>query len=548
MPIQAQSADGVIHEFPDGTPDSVVDGAMRNYAATAGGPKAVQAAPPAPKGILGNVSGFMANLNRGLGIGDELAAGANTGINLMTGKIGFGDIPSDFTTSMGKQRALEDGYAGAHPTMAALGRGTGNVGLAVLPIGPGAEAFAGGNLMTNAVRGATTGGLTAAGYAAADRGTLKQRMTAAGSAAHDPVALGLGAVAGGIATPRSRPTAAPSLEDLTTAKSAAYKAVDDSGVTIPPEDFAKLQADMAGAMDDAGFHAGLHPKAASMMQKIGDSAEATPGYSPTLSQLDQLRQNIGRDVAGANDPGERRMGQIMRGKIDDYIANLPGGEDLTTARDLNTRVQKLRTLDGLDDSASDRASVTGSGGNGQNTSRQNIVRFKNQVGNLTPDEQAATQTAIDGTPVQNALRMVGKLSPEGNGLALMGHGAMTTAELASGHPSVAMAQSGMAVGGALAKRVSDAMATRNVTQLRDLIARGGDAAQAVSRQLEDPIYADLKRQVANDLAVQAGIQGASRRGPVSVEVVGHPELGTGYSSPMTGIPLPASDQKYRTGT
>ena len=32
MPIQAQSADGVTHEFPDETPDHVVDSVMKNYA------------------------------------------------------------------------------------------------------------------------------------------------------------------------------------------------------------------------------------------------------------------------------------------------------------------------------------------------------------------------------------------------------------------------------------------------------------------------------------------------------------------------------------
>lgn len=33
MPIQAQSADGVMHQFPDGTAQDVIDGAMKNYAA-----------------------------------------------------------------------------------------------------------------------------------------------------------------------------------------------------------------------------------------------------------------------------------------------------------------------------------------------------------------------------------------------------------------------------------------------------------------------------------------------------------------------------------
>lgn len=40
MPIRAQAADDTIHEFPDGTPDSVVDKAMRDYAGQASGPVA----------------------------------------------------------------------------------------------------------------------------------------------------------------------------------------------------------------------------------------------------------------------------------------------------------------------------------------------------------------------------------------------------------------------------------------------------------------------------------------------------------------------------
>ncbi len=33
MPVQAQSADGVMHEFPDGTAQEAIDRAMKGYAA-----------------------------------------------------------------------------------------------------------------------------------------------------------------------------------------------------------------------------------------------------------------------------------------------------------------------------------------------------------------------------------------------------------------------------------------------------------------------------------------------------------------------------------
>jgi hypothetical protein len=268
---------------------------------------------------------------------------------------------------------------------------------------------------------------------------------------------------------------------------------------VAPEDFTVLTQNMANAMDQEGFNAGLHPKAAAMMERIGQSDRGAGGASPTLTQLDQLRQQIGRDVASSPDAGERRMGTIMRGQIDNYISGLPEGNTLTTARDLNTRIEKLRSLDNLDQAASDRASGTGSGGNINNATRQNVIRFKNATGNLTPDEQAAAQQVIDGTMTGNALRQVGKLSPSGNGLMAAGH----MAALLPSHGASAV----VGLGGAVAKAASDAITTRNVQALRNLIASGGQAAQEVSRQLAAPEYSDLRAQLANDLSVQAGVQG-----------------------------------------
>lgn len=478
-------------------------------------PQAVHKGAP---GWMRDVTGFLASVNRGLGVGDEVAAAGNTAANLIRGKIRLADIPADLAASMAMQRQAEDGFTAQHPLVAAAARGTGNALLAAAPIGPGAEAFAGGGVATNALRGATTAGLTGAAYGAVDRGTLAQRAHAAAAAAADPLTLALGAVGGAAATTKV-PSVAPSYDQLVTAKKAAYKAMDDAGVSVAPGAFSDLAGNMADSMDAEGFNAGLHPKAANLLDKIGQSSAASGGdYSPTLTQLDQLRRQIGRDVASSNDPGERRMGTIMRGSIDNFL-NQAGPEDLVgadpqtaidmlnTGRALNTRLAKLDTLDNLDEAASDRASVTGSGGNGQNALRQNIVRFKNSVGNLTPDELAATQTAIDGTPAQNALRMVGKLSPEGNGLVALANASSLPAEVLTGHSPVAVAQAGTAVAGAIAKRASDAIAQRNVQALRDLIASGGDAASAVSQQLSDPAYADLRAQVANDLSVQAGAQG-----------------------------------------
>jgi hypothetical protein len=195
MPVfKVQAPDGTVIKVEAADADTAMRGAQEHYASM---PKA------APKRSLSqDVTGFMANVNRGLGIGDELAAGARTAGNVFSGKTPIADVGNDFQRSMAAQRQTEDSYAEAHPHLAALGKGTGMAATAAVPAGNIANVFAQSPRALNMVRGATTAGMQAAGYAAADRGTLAERAKAAASAAHDPVALTLGAVGGALAPAR----------------------------------------------------------------------------------------------------------------------------------------------------------------------------------------------------------------------------------------------------------------------------------------------------------------------------------------------------------
>lgn len=473
-----------------------------------------QAAPaPTPKrSMVQNVTGFMANVNRGLGVGDELAAAADTAVNFAQGK------PADYRASLAKQRGTEDAYRAEHPHVAAAALGSGNALTAFAPVGPGAQAFAQGGRVVNALRGATVAGLSGAGYSAVDRGSLGERAAAAGDAAtpwKNPVSFALGAVAGAAATPRGakpkRP-AAPTLEQLTAQKDAAYKAVEDSGHSYTPEQFTALAKDLTADVAKARFNPKNHPKTAAMLDYIHDLSNQATGHAPSLSDLDDLRHVIWRDVASSSEKGEQRMGHILRGRIDKFIADSGvGNADILRARDLNTRIEKIKSLDQLDQAAADRAAATGSGGNVGNATRQNVIRFKNAANNLTPEEQAAAQKVIDGTKTGNALRQLGKLSPAGNGLMLAGH-------LAAAVPTHGVSAA-VGFGGAVSKLASDAITAGNVKALRELIATGGHAAaKEVRRQLANPQYADLRRQLANDAAVQAGVQGSSQRPPIEVTV------------------------------
>jgi len=202
MTIRAQSADGVIHEFPDGTNPAVIDGAMRAYAVSK---------KPKPQSFVDQATGFLAKVNRGLGVGDEIAAGVATAADVATGKAPISQVGNAFKRNMASQRNIEDIYQAAHPNMAALATGTGNALTAAVPGGETANVLAQGGRLANAGRGAVTAGLTAAGYAAVDRGSARERLTAASSAARNPIVLGLGAAGGALAPVGPKATAKPKI-------------------------------------------------------------------------------------------------------------------------------------------------------------------------------------------------------------------------------------------------------------------------------------------------------------------------------------------------
>jgi hypothetical protein len=507
---------------PDGaTEDEIIAFAQANM------PKAEP-----KRSLMEDITGGLANVNRGLGIGDEIAAAGGVVTGLFAGRHKLTDpvVPA-FKQELAAQRGREDSFAEAHPNVAALARGTGNALTMAAPVGPGAAAFQTGSLASNALRGATVAGLTGAGYAAADRGTLAERAGAAAETAADPVSLGLGAVAGGAANLRPRARAerapAPSLEELQGQRTAAYGEVANSGHTFRPEEVQGLAQSIVADLGSVNISPARHPRASSMMEDI--SGLAAEGEPITLTQLDQLRQVVRRDVANSTDDAEAFMGRRIIDQIDEFIdtAGGEGAETIRRARDLNTRVRKIEGLDEAVDTARTRAGSTGTGGNVDNATRQNVRRFSEQTRNLTPDERAAAERVVMGSRAQNALRQVGRLSPQGNGLMQAGH-------LAALGPTGG-ASAAVAVGGAVSKVVADAITTRNVNELRSLIAAGGNAAaRQIANELEiaaaqSPAARELQAQLANDLAAAMGVQGASARGAVEVSMPTHPEYGVGVA-------------------
>jgi hypothetical protein len=146
-------------------------------------------APHTAPGIVPAITGFMANLNRGLGIGDEMVAGANAGIDFLRGRAPKGIVQS-FKDEMAQQRTTEDGFSADHPLTAALARGAGMAAPAAFGLLPGATEAVAGSRIAALAKGAVGGGATAYGYGLADSGDPMERIKAANASILPGMALG----------------------------------------------------------------------------------------------------------------------------------------------------------------------------------------------------------------------------------------------------------------------------------------------------------------------------------------------------------------------
>lgn len=265
----------------------------------------------------------------------------------------------------------------------------------------------------------------------------------------------------------------PEIDDLYSAKAAAYQTVDQLGARYSDDAVDSLYGDMIKRASVGNISETRHPKAYSMLVDLQQNPR-----SMSLTELDQLRQVIRRDLVGS-DAAEAHFGREFIAAIDDFIENAGPGQisgvtgqtanfAITTARKANTVLRKSETLQDALDAARLRAASSGSGGNIDNTIRQELRKIvlspKKSMG-FTSAELAMMEKIIEGGgKLQDVLRLVGKLSPSGNGLmAALGIGGTMANPLAAVVPAVGLA----------AKAVSDRATQGGVQNLTNTVRAGG---------------------------------------------------------------------------
>lgn len=319
---------------------------------------------------------------------------------------------------------------------------------------------------TDPLRGAAVGGAVGAG------GNLA-------------IAEPIRAIARGVGGLFNRPAEPPTTAELRAQGQAAYRAADDAGVIINPQAIQRLRENIVQDLTQQGYTPRLQPRVAAVL----DELDHVGGQNMTLQGGEILRRVAG-NLRGSADESERRLGNRIISQIDNWMGNLQpsdvvmgnaqaGTQALGQARDFWARARRSEAIDDAVTRAERRAASTGSGGNEDSAIRQNIrgiLDSPRRSQGFSPDERAAMETVVRGTPDQNILRLVGKLSPSGNGLmAALGLGAAGAGGAVGGPVGAVVGGIPSAVGMA-AKALADGGTRRNVEILSRLVRGGGDAA------------------------------------------------------------------------
>jgi hypothetical protein len=308
-----------------------------------------------------------------LGWGGEAISAAETAAKKLTGDDRpIGDI---YSQQLAREDALLKQYKKAAPLKAAGYEIAGGVASpAILMKGPQALANAG-----KFVRGAAGGAATGATYGA---GTAEEGERLEGAVKEGLV----GAATGGVAQKLFDRTKSkslvetmrnPTVGNLHTAKSEAYKVLDQSGEVFGVNDIQRVYDDAIRAGTE--FDVMPEDKQARAALRL---LENRLGTTQTLSQMDKLKSSLWKrweSGVAAEKPAIRAMITA----VDDRIAAREGASEVVkAARSANNQFKKAETLD----KAFQKARVVIEAGT---TNIEKIPKFKKAIASIVTDPKQA---------------------------------------------------------------------------------------------------------------------------------------------------------------
>lgn len=450
---------------------------IRQDAAPEAAPVADPAAPPVDGPSRTSAALLGAADTGSLGFGDELGAGLGAASEYL-GSLITGAPARSYSELRDAMRTQEKTAQEAHPGYFLGGQVAGGFAL------PGGAAKGVGGAIRN---GAIAGG--AYGFGSGEGGFENRRDAALlGGAAGGAVGGAVHGIANALTT-RAAKSAIPTNEVIKKASQEAYDAADKAGVIIRPQASQRLSTALKTDLADFGYDTALHPGISAVLSRVDDLAS----QNTTLKGLDIVRRVARSAAADFNNPSQ----QALAGKIIDHIDDFAGklqptdvlagdakaaANSMMQARSLWGRMRKSEMVDEAVQKAEHRTGSTGTGGNSDNVLRQNIrgiLDNKKKASGFTASERKAMERVVMGTPIQNSLRLAGRLSPRGNGLmAGLGLGGVMA------NPAVTIPTM---IGADIAKRVADRATPANVERLSQIIRSGGLSAKEIAKQAKNGI-------------------------------------------------------------
>jgi hypothetical protein len=525
MTITVKLPDGNTAQFPDGTSPEVMKQALAKYrtkpatmapeispeqraanvAANADSQRQIDASTETRMTDPGPLLATVRGLNQGMsfGFGDELAAGVQRGMGMLTGN----DEP--YSEILARERAGLQAGRDFQPVSAYGGEVTGAVaapGAALGTLGKGAGLTA--RVGASAAAGAAQGGLYGFGTG---EGGVGNRLENAGDgalvgglvgAAAPAIGAGVQAVANNSAARKTiadMVRAAPSTAALRAEGRAAYKAVDDAGVSIKPEAFSAARQKIVEALRGRGLDelpgpGSLTPMSAranQIAQQMDETMSATPTASLPFSSLDQLRRHAGTASGNMANKTDSGVGTEMVGQIDDFVNNLtPDQIDagdvealktmLPKAREIWGRMSRSQTVDNAIEASEDYLSGPASGIRNQ---FKRILRSDKLSRGFSDAEKKLMRRVINGSGLERLVTLAGG-----------GLGQLAQIGVGAGAGGFFGGMAGAATATAT-RAAADAIGRKNAETVRAVIAAGGLKAPPQASEAYRKITEALTRRL-----------------------------------------------------
>jgi len=247
-------------------------------------------------------------------------------------------------------------------------------------------------------------------------------------------------------------------DNLISEQQLAYKIVDELKIKAPASYMDDLAVKAKNSVDNADYDPEFNTATKSALRSL----DKRVGSEQSVTSLDTLHKNL---YAKYNEKPERTLKLIIDDLDDTIDAVLAGNPALKDARLKHTRLKKAQLLDMAFDKSKLEAASAGSGGNVENKMRQAVKKILTgrDAKWFQPEEIAVMRQFVLGDFDQNTMRLIGKLSPNGNGLM---------AALNIGAAVANPAMLGVTAVGALSKAASDARTAASAQNLINMAGTG----------------------------------------------------------------------------